>query len=531
MFQLLKRISSAAFFLFAVAGGAAGQETAPAQPDSTVKAAKETVPFVITGDRLPTVEYTPERLDLPLVTRPVHATGGLPRDGSAVRRVDTAEVWRGLHASAEGWLGARTPLNLGLSASYDEEDRAATLRFSSRSQKENTSTNLAPSVREISGSGYYDAPYGDISFNLGLRSEREEVFSDRFRSRDRRMERYTGDIGILTVPFASWDLRGRLALSGGRYRDDELHTSRGELNLEGETTLSGVVEEVSVTAVSRANYLRLGTESGSLFSLGGAGEVLPLDGLGIRAGAMLTVSAMPGKEGRVRFYPEVSADWTISPRTFAKLAFKPRVITHSFGDIYSMNGLVTTDVPLLYEDRSLDLTADYGVRLLPDLTCTAGVFVTRSANAPVFSGKGDLFEIVPGARVTTSGIHLGAEYSQPQWGADGQFTTRDASWNFSGDVPYIPMVELEANAHLIPRELWLLRGSARYTGKHYTVRDSDATEKGFLTLDVGAEREFPWYHTKATLEIRNLLNSRGAWWTGEYRMPGIGLYAGLTARY
>ena len=448
-----------------------------------------------------------------------------------MRRGDSLEVRRGFHAAAEGVFGTRTPADLALFASYDEEDRAATLRFSSRSRKENTPSNLAPSVREADGSGYYDSPYGDIAFNLGMRSEREEVFSGRFRSRDRTMERFTSDIGVRTVPFASWDLRGRIAMSGGRYRDAERETRRGELNVDGDATLSGVIEEVTVAVKSHASYMRLGAESGSLFSIGGSGELLPLDELGIRAGLMFYVSAMPGMDARVRVYPEVSADWMISPRTFAKLAFKPRVIGRSFGDIYGLNGLTTTDVSLLYEDRKLDLTADYGIHVRPDLTCTAGVFVTRSADAPVFSSTGELFEIVPEARVTTSGVNLGAEYTQPRWGADCRFTTRNTSWNYSGDVPYSPSVELEANGRMIPGKSWLVRGTARYSGEHFIALDSDVIEKGFLTLDAGVEREFPMYHLRATLEIHNLLNSRGSWWTDEYRIPGIGLYAGLTARY
>ena len=530
MLYMLEYYLFMAFFLFVLAGGTSAQEIA-APPDSAGKAVKETVPFVIIGDRLPTGEYTPERLDLPLVTRPVITAGDLFKDNIVTLPGDSSEARRGFHAAAEGWLGSRTLVNLGLFGSYDEEDRAATLRFSSRAQKENTPSNLAPSVREVSGSGYYDSSYGDISFNMGLRSEREGILSDRYRSRDRKMERYTGDIGITTVPFASWDLKGRFALSGGRYRDDELSTHRGEFNLAGDATLSGVIEEVTVTAVSQADYLRLGTDFGTLFALGGTGAALPLDGLGIKAGAMFYASAMPGKDTRMRFYPEFSADWTISPRSFAKLAFKPRMITHSFGDIYGLNGLTTVDVPLLFEDRMLDLTADYGVRIHPELTLTAGMFVERSADAPVFSSKESLFEVVPGARVTTSGFRLGAQYNQSHWSADGRFTSRDTSWNFSGKVPYSPEVELEANGRLIPREQWLIRGTVRYYGKHFVARDSDATEKEFMTLDAGAERSFPWYHMKAVFEIRNLTNSRGAWWTDEYRIPGIGVYAGLTARY
>jgi hypothetical protein len=77
----------------------------------------------------------------------------------------------------------------------------------------------------------------------------------------------------------------------------------------------------------------------------------------------------------------------------------------------------------------------------------------------------------------------------------------------------------------------VLYSNLRLKGKHYIERGSDATAKAFMTIDIGAEREVLPRYIIAFGEIRNLLNSSGAWWTEEYGIPGIGFYIGLRAKY
>lgn len=488
-------------------------------------------PFVLSGDRISTIAFTPEKLDRPTETGTIHASGELPRPISDSRTGESFDVRRGFTGAVNGELGSHTLFNMSGSASWDDEDRAATIRLLSRSRTENTPANLAPAVRAFDASGYSDSPYGDIDFNLGVRWENEDALSRGFRSRDRAMEQYSGAAGIRSIIAGSWDFRGKMGFLGGRYRDSEIHSGRNEADFEGAFTLDGEIDEVTVTSSSAVSYLRFGSEYGSMFALGGSGKWLPWDGFGVTGGATMYSSAMPGHDTKVRLYPEVAADWTISPGAFAKLAFKPRVTGHSFRDLYEMNGLVVYDVPLLFEDRMRDLTAECGVRPRPDVTLTGSFFVNRSAHAPVFSRKGSLFEVVENARVTTSGTRFGARYDAHRWGMNGSFTARKSSWNFSGHVPYIPNVELAADAYAVPRELCTVRCALKFMGTHYVAKDSNSSEKGFMTMDVGMEREFPRNHVRASVEIRNLLNSNGTWWTDEYRIPGVGLYARLWARY
>jgi hypothetical protein len=262
------------------------------------------------------------------------------------------------------------------------------------------------------------------------------------------------------------------------------------------------------------------------------GARLPLDNLGVRGGARFYASAMPGGGSRVRIYPEAGLDWNISPEMFLRFSVNPRVIGHSFFDLYRRNGLITPDIPILYEDRQFEVSTEYGVLLAPGILFTTGVFGWRSEHAPVFSRKDRLFEIVPDSRLTITGFRLGARYNKnTTWNADGLLTLRSATWNNPGKVPYMPVLEFTATGKYQPATPWLLYSVLRLKGKHYLEQGSDATAKAFMTVDIGAEREVLPGYISAFGEIRNILNSGGAWWTEEYRIPGIGLYLGIRAKY
>ncbi|MHB9030656.1 MAG: TonB-dependent receptor, partial [Candidatus Latescibacterota bacterium] len=451
---------------------------------------------------------------LPSETRPVHTSHGLLPEDTVFRRGETLGKRSGIFASFDGVFGSRTAGDFDLGASYDADDRAVTMRIVSRSQKENTPANLAPSVRGFDSRGSFDTRYGNISLNLGILRESENALSDRFRGRDRAMERYSSGLRMKTSPFTGWELRTGGAISGGKYRDPEYPFNRSELSVNGDAAMTGDLEEITVTASAAAEHNKLGAESGSMFSLGATGAWLPLDNLGIRGGVRFSASAMPGYGTKLRIYPDAALDWTISPDMYLRVSMNPRIISHSFFDLYRRNGLTTPDAPILYEDRQFEISTEYGVLLDPGILFTTGVFGWRSEHAPVFSRKGGLFEIVPDSRLTVTGIRLGTRYDKgSNWSADGLLTLQNATWNQPGKVPYLPKLEFTAAGKYTPSDPWALYGTLRVKGKHFVEQGSDAAAKAFMTVDIGVEREVLPRYLDAFAEVRNLLNSSGAWWT------------------
>ena len=137
----------------------------------------------------------------------------------------------------------------------------------------------------------------------------------------------------------------------------------------------------------------------------------------------------------------------------------------------------------------------------------------------------------PGAELTVSSVTLSASYDPGVWSVGGRLTTKSASWNYSGDVPYIPDMEVAVEAGWTVLDVWRLRGSAHLYGKHHVERGSTDTEDSFLVVDVGVDRDLWLDYVSAFIDLRNLTDAEGSWWSEEYRVPGIGLYAGVHAHY
>ncbi|MDP2984306.1 MAG: hypothetical protein Q8O92_13380 [Candidatus Latescibacter sp.] len=488
--------------------------------------------FTITGERLSTVEFVAEPLALPPEIRTFESSPSLRESEKPLVRSEAFALRKGFFASFNGFFGSDSPLNMTASASYDDKDQAGTIRLHSRTQKLNTPANLAPLVQNIEAFGYRNISLGKLAGEIQLTREADDILGNHFRFRDRRRESYSVGVGIKPSHWGAWDMEGRVRLGGGSYHDFETHDQAHELSLSGEASLSGDIDEVSVAGHSSAGVFRFGGRTGSLFEFGADGVWLPMDELSVKGGAGFHVSSMPGDGARVRFCPDVSAEWAISPSSFAAFTLKRAVIRHTFGDLYDANGLLTYGIPLLFEDRKYTVTAEYGRTLRHGIRTTARLFTRKSDHAPVFSRKGNFFEVIPDARVTLTGVKVSALYDHEKfWGADGDLTVKRVSWNFSGKVPYIPLVEAAANGYVIPGSHWLLYGTMRFTGTHYVEKGSLDTAKGFLTIDIGAEREIWGKSVKGYVDIKNLLNSGGAWWTDEYRIPGIGVFAGVKARY
>jgi len=493
---------------------------------------KDTRAFSIVGDRQSTVDFSPERLELPMETRSVHTSLGLLPDDVVLRRGEALGKRDGIFAFLEGVIGSRTLADIDLGASYDADDRAATVKIHSRSRSENTPTNLAPSVRGFDTRGYFDTPYGNYSFDVNILGESENSPSGHFRDRNRDMERYSGNLRTWTEPFKGWELQAGASIHGGKYRDYEFPFDRGEFGLEGSASLTGTFDEVTVIASADIDQSKFGSESGSKVSFGANGLWLPMDGLGVKGGLRFYASAMPGYSANLRVYPEAALDWVFSPDMYVRLEIHPRVIGRSFFDLYQRNGLITPDVPLLYEDRRFDISAEYGIEIESGVHFTAGFFGWRGDHAPAFSRKGDLFEIVPNSRLTVSGLRFGARFNRySRWELSSLLAVQNAAWNHPGKAPYMPSFELKASGKYIPKNPWTIYSTLQLAGKHYTEMGTDASAKAFMTVDAGVEREVVRRYADMYAEIKNLLNSSGAWWTEDYRIPGIGLYIGIRARY
>ncbi len=493
---------------------------------------KDTSRFTPTGDRLSTVTFTPMPLPQEIEIRTVHASEGLLPEGTVLRRGEASRSRDGLYAALDGFMGSRTAADFMAGVSYDGGERAGTVRFLSRARNENTPSHLAPSMQGVEGTGYLDTAYGNIALDLGLVREGEKALSKHFRRRDRDMSRYTAGIRFLTEPFTDWNLNGNATISGGSFRDREIPYDRSELRLRARGVMDGDIEGVALTVSSEADYSKFGAESGTLLSLGITGSWLPADRLALRGGLRFYASAMPDAGSEARLHPELNLDWMISPDMYLQFEGKSEVIRHAFSDLYRRNGLITPEISILDENRVFDISAEYGVRLYPDLLFTAGIFAWKSDNAPVFSRSGSFFGIVPDSRVSVSGMRIGVNYDRSDlWGVEGVLNFRDATWNHAGKVPYLPSVDATVTADFVPRRPWNLYSTLHIHGKHTVEKGLTDTANAFLTIDVGGERPVYAENLRACLEIRNLLNSSGAWWTDEYRLPGIGLYAGLKAHY
>ena len=91
-------------------------------------------------------------------------------------------------------------------------------------------------------------------------------------------------------------------------------------------------------------------------------------------------------------------------------------------------------------------------------------------------------------------------------------------------------MQTDIHGYMAPYKKWLFRGAIHFFGEHYLEIDSDDTAGSFFTIDLGAERELLSF-LSVYIDIRNITNNDGTWWTSQYQIPGIGLYAGLKSRY
>lgn len=516
--------------LFLAYGIARGQEESPdLELDEYRIIGKDTRVFVITGDRISTVDFFAEPLLLQEEERGIETSQGLIENRDRLFMVESFELTKGPYARADIFAGSRTADNLWGKVSLDMGITAGTVNMVSRQAKENTRTNLAPSMREIAASGYYGVSDTRFSFNMGFGGEDDKLFGERFRDREREASRYRVGLTMRTSPWETWDVTGRLNFYGGSFKDCEIPCDDNESNISGTFSLVGDLYDIMLVSDTAAEYMKFGGESGSLVSTGVKGIMLLRNNLGFQAGAKIFITDFD-KNTDVKFYPEASLDWAVSRSSYIKMSYKPEVLSYSHSELYALNGLVLP-VPMLFEDRKVAVRGEFGWRFKPGSLVSVSVFRESSENSLVFSRSGNFFDIAGNADVDITGFLFRTLYDRDgRWGFDGRIIYNDAALNDNGDVPYIPVVESVIQGYMVPRSRWKISGALNFTGEHYIQTGSGDTVDAFVTVDMGVERDirniFNIY-----CDLRNITNSEGAWWTDGYQIPGIGLYAGVKVRY
>ena len=156
----------------------------------------------------------------------------------------------------------------------------------------------------------------------------------------------------------------------------------------------------------------------------------------------------------------------------------------------------------------------------------------KAKHPPVYNRSGDFFDVVQDAEIELSGFRLTTKYNRNDiLEVNGLINLNKVTWNFSGHAPYIPSIEAYLDGYFIPRRFWKLRASLQFTGKHYVEINKDDIEDSFVTIDLGVDRELLKQYISMYLDLRNITNSKGSWWTDTYQIPGIGLYIGIKAHY
>lgn len=386
---------------------------------------------------------------------------------------------------------------------------------------------------------YYKGGNTSYSVFAGILHEDDDAVDSGFHPGSRAANRYYAGLNFQSPLSGIWDVGGRFQFNGGKYQNFEQPGNTGllidedELSFEGTVTAARDYSFMSTDFRSSAEYGKLGDTSGSVLSAGALGKWNFLNSFGINAGADFYVFSKPDDDkNRGRLYPNASVDWAITKSSFVRMSYTPGVRLHSFNDLYGLNGLVLMDVPVVIEERTVDFDGSFGLRFRSGLNVSLGGFIIKSNNPPVFNRSGDFFDIVKDTEIELSGYRVQTKYIlENRYGFEGKLVMNNASWNFSGDVPYIPSMEVRLDGYYIPFDLWVIRTTLQYFGKHSVALNSDDKANAVFEVDLGAERQLWKKYISMYMDIRNITNSKGSWWTDRYRVPGIGLYAGIKAKY
>jgi len=470
--------------------------------------------------------------------RNIESSEGLIRENERLLRKESFQVIKGFYSQLDYFFGVHTTNNVFGKASFDSGNMAATVRFLNRSSKENTPDNTALLSQEIEAVGYYDTSDANYSLALGFSREDDDALNRNLRPGSHEVNRYRAVVTIKPSIYETWNPAGQFSMKGGTFMNYEKPTAintlidKDELVFDGGFSVSRNSNNFIATGRATIEYIKLGGDSGTLISTGITGDWLFMNILGIRAGTDFYTFAMPAENTKVKVYPKLNIDWAITPDIFVKLNYKPGIITHSFSDIYDNNGLVTIKTPMLFEDRKVDFDGEFGFRLRSGLSTSLGGFFMKAKRPPVFSRSGNFFDVVQDAEIELSGFRLSASYNRnDRWEVNGLINFNKVTWNFSGHVPYIPSIETHINGYFIPYKFWKLRASLQFNGEHHVEINKDDRADSFLTIDLGVDRVLWKQYISMYLDLRNITNSKGSWWTDTYQIPKIGLYIGIKAHY
>lgn len=501
---------------------------------------KDTRVFTITGDRYSTVEFVRSPVVVPREEHDIEASKGLIGEDERIHREEGFTVQHGFYSRLDAESGLNTPLVLWGKASLDMGSKAAAIRLINRMAKENTPTNSAPLSQDAEAVGYCNSSFARYAVDGRYGREDDEIGGKFFRNRKRTMGRHGVGVTMNLASFKTWDVSGRFSFDGSNYKDSELGFDDNEVQMVGSGNAAGTVGGTTIVVDAAARYLKLAGEHGTITTVNGLGEWLIFGSLGLKAGASVAAFKAPNDKAEFRPQPRIGIDWALTPRMYMKAAYKPGVVSHSFSDLYGLNGLVLYTVPMLFEDRIVNVDGEFGLKFSPNLKGSFGAFYIKSKDMPLYSrtypsspdSSVEFYEIVTDSEIKLTGARLRVSYEkQERLVVDGCLTVNSTSWNFSEKAPYIPDMEAAVNGALIFYQLWRFQGSVRYFGKHYVEKDSSAREDGFITIDVGIDRKLWDKHLRLFVDLRNLTNSNGAWWTSRYEIPGAGLYAGLKLDY
>jgi hypothetical protein len=336
----------------------------------------------------------------------------------------------------------------------------------------------------------------------------------------------------------SWDPVVSASVSSGKYTDFEdpagtnTLVEENEFVIDGGIEVSGTLFNIAARGSSGFEYFKLGGDSGTLITTGGTANWLFWNSFSICAGADIALYEMPNESTTMKLFPNAKIDWALFPGVFLRASFDPGIESHSFGELFNANGLVTMATPFLLEERSSDISGEIGFKTRDGLSASVGGFSVTSTDAPVFTQTGDYFDIVKSAELEMSGFTLKSGFDRADfWGVNGEINFNEADCNNTGRAPFIPEADAQIDGYYIPHELWNIRAVMRYVGIHYIDQATTDSESSFVMIDVGVDRTLLEDYISMYVDLRNITDSDGVWWTGRYTVPGIGLYIGLKAQY
>ena len=501
---------------------------------------KDTRAFKITGDRISAIEFVNFPVSLPQEERERESSKGLIKNEERLFKNELFSKGNGHFACADLTAGSNTWLDLWGKASLNRDNKALSIGIMSRYARENTPANSSPVINSFDATGSLGKAGCDISAKVGFINESSDIGKNGFRPSESNAQRFFGMGEIRKDLYGDFKLLGGITLKGGTFEDKTLDYDKNEQDIKGNLSVSTKLFDIEMSSLSMLRNMKMGGTGNTLFQTGLFGNASLLDNLGLDTG--ISLYYCDPEKGTKKSYlsPSAQLNWDFLENSSLKLTYNPEIKSYSFGDIHDINGLVLPDGGIIKRELN-DLSADLTLRIREKLSVSPGFKYTNTLNALVFSRnqillpgkkrKSDFFDIVPGAHTKIASYSLNAiYYSQGNWGMDSDFTVNDGQWNKDGDVPFLSDYEFGAHCYASPIKKWLFHCYLRVFGEHHVETSSGDKTDPFAKIDLKAETDINT-HLNLNLEIRNITNSKGYWWTERYIIPGVGLFAGLSTKY